>query len=137
MGSVGDQIEALFPGLRGTEWKFTSRQDARYNCIGWSAFDAEKWWWPGDPADGYFWPAEIERAETLAAFVSMYSSLGYEECLDASYEPGSEKIAIFASSDGVATLRPVSCQMGGGPASLGVLKTSNMGFKDSAATSMG
>jgi hypothetical protein len=103
MVSGGEHIEQLFPGLRGKEWKITSPHERRYNCIAWSASDAAQWLWPGDPADGFYWPEGVERTETLAAFTALYVLLGYAECMDSTHESGHEKIAIFAAPDGVPT----------------------------------
>jgi hypothetical protein len=41
--------------------------------------------------------------ETLAAFMAVFSLLGYELCETAAPEPGYEKIALFADSSGTPT----------------------------------
>jgi hypothetical protein len=103
MVSGGEHVERLFPGLRGKAWKITSLPESQYNCIAWSASDTAQWWWPGDPADGYYWPEGVEKAETLAAFIAAYALMGYAECVDSAQEPGYEKIALFATPDGIPT----------------------------------
>lgn len=100
---AGEEIESYFPGLRGKDWRLTSQRDTQYNCIAWAACDSTQWWWPGDPADGYHWPAGVDRIETLEAFVAAYALLGYEACTDASAEVGFEKVAIFVDADGKPT----------------------------------
>jgi hypothetical protein len=102
MESAGDRIEGVFPELRGKDWRVTSSATRRYNCIAWAAGDTSRWWWPGDPADGY-WPAGIERTETLSAFKAAFSLLGYEPCETWEAEPGYEKVAIFADLAGIPT----------------------------------
>src|SRR5207244_363796 len=39
-------LEALFPGLRGTSYRITSPPDSAYNCVAWAAGDQASWWWP-------------------------------------------------------------------------------------------
>jgi hypothetical protein len=103
MASPGERIEDVFPALRGREWLLSSPAETRYNCIVWAAGDTTQWWWPRDPAEGYYWPAGVERAETLAAFVAAYALLGYAPCATADLEAGYEKIAIFTAPDGMPT----------------------------------
>jgi hypothetical protein len=103
MASPGERIEDVFPQLRGTEWRLTSPAETRYNCIAWAAGDTTQWWWPRDAAEGYYWPAGIERAETLAAFVAAYSLLGYVPCSTPELEAGYEKVALFTTPDGTPT----------------------------------
>jgi hypothetical protein len=94
------ELEDVFPGLRDSDYQITSPEDIRYNCIAWSVGDTENWWWPdGDSR----WPEGEERAETLAAFVAVYSQLGFETCDDPNPEESYEKVALYASSDGIPT----------------------------------
>ena len=78
----------------------TSEPTIRYNCIAWAAGDTTRWWWPDPWSEGY-WPAGVERVETLDAFVEMYRTLGYEPCETAAHEDGFERIAIYADRDGL------------------------------------
>jgi hypothetical protein len=103
MDSPGERIEGLFPALRGTTWRVSSPFETRYNCIAWAAGDTTQWWWPRDPAEGYYWPAGVERAETLAAFVAVFSLLGYAPCSTAEPETGYEKVVLFVAPDGTPT----------------------------------
>jgi len=32
-----NELEALFPGLRGADYRLSSPRDRRYNCIAWAA----------------------------------------------------------------------------------------------------
>jgi hypothetical protein len=95
-------IEQLFPGLRRSSFEITSPRDARYNCIAWAAGDTRRWWWPGE-APFSFWPAGVEREESVANFVTAFGTLGYEVGGSPDYAEEYEKVAIFASSDGVPT----------------------------------
>jgi hypothetical protein len=94
------ELDELFPGLRNSGYKRTSPRDIRYNCIAWSVGDTEALWWPDEDSH---WPMESVRLETLAVFVDLYLQLGFQTCDDSELEPRYEKVAIYASSDGVPT----------------------------------
>jgi hypothetical protein len=82
-------LEDLFPGLRGSEYGVTSRQDDGYNCIAWAAgaTNTTLWWWPlGDPQKTY-WPEGVPRQQTLEAFQQLFEGLGYTVCNHAEAEP--------------------------------------------------
>lgn len=96
------EIERLFPNLLTTGYQITSSATPDYNCIAWAAEDTTVWWWP-DAFGFYYWPPDIPRTETLAAFIAAYSLLGYLPCLDAQPEPGYEKIAIYLDATGAPT----------------------------------
>jgi hypothetical protein len=100
-----NELETLFPGLRGTEYRVTSPKERKYNCIGWAAGDTGRWWWPDPPPDdeGYHWPAGAPHEETLAAFIAAFAVLGYVPCEGDAAEAGWERVALYASADGVPT----------------------------------
>lgn len=82
-----------FPNTIHTPFILTSPETPDYNCIAWAFGDNERCYWP----DGiYYWPDGITHAETLAAFIELYSSINYEVCDSGILEEGYEKIAIFA-----------------------------------------
>jgi hypothetical protein len=93
-----EPIEAIFPGLRCSSYRVTSPPTRDYNCIGWAAGDANNWWWPDiDPDnDAIYWPAGVVMEETLDACVAAFATVGYALCTSADFEPGFEKIALFA-----------------------------------------
>jgi hypothetical protein len=93
-------LEDLFPGLRGAPYRVTSPRDRTYNCIAWAAADTRKWWWP-DPEGEKFWPAGLDRVETLAVIEAAFASLGYAACAGEELEDGFEKVASFADAAGV------------------------------------
>lgn len=95
-------LEQLFPRLRNTTFEITSPRDGRYNCIAWAAGETHRWWWPGEALFS-FWPAGVERQESLASFVAAFATLGYEPSASGDHDPDYEKVAIFTSSDGVPT----------------------------------
>jgi hypothetical protein len=100
-----NELETLFPALRGTAYRLTSSKDRKYNCIAWAAGDLERWWWPGAPPEdeGYYWPAGGPHAETVAAFAAAFATLGYAACAGEAVEAGWERIALYATADGVPT----------------------------------
>lgn len=97
-----DPIEARFPGLRAFPFRVTSPATRDYNCVGWAAGDATRWWWPDPGNDAAYWPAGVPVEETLAAFAAAFATLGYAPCPGEEPESGFEKIALFAAG-GVPT----------------------------------
>jgi len=92
---VETDLVEFFPGLRGKSCQITSPRDDRYNCIAFAAGDLHHWWWP-DQAGQDAWPAGVERVETIDAFCSAFSTLGYAICEGDHLEAGYEKVALFA-----------------------------------------
>ena len=85
---------ALLPYLNRDEYRITSPESDRYNCIAWAAGDTTRRWWPAVP--DYYWPLEAPPGETLESFPALFAALGYQECPTADLEPGYEKVALFA-----------------------------------------
>ncbi len=79
------------------DYRVTSPQDFRYNCVAWAAGTDEGWWWPGH---GFDWPFEHTEDESLSTFIRAFTTLGYEPCGNGTLEDGFEKIAIYQSSYG-------------------------------------
>src|SRR5438093_797218 len=95
-------LQTLFPGLRTAPFAITSPADHRYNCIAWAAGDTTGWWWPVGDAP-IVWPPTITRQLTLDAFAAAFLSLGYMSGGNESFEPGFEKVALFADAAGTPT----------------------------------
>ena len=95
MGAL--ELEATFPRLRSTPYRITSPETKQYNCIAWAAGESSRWWWPSPDA---YWPPSAPEALTLDAFVAAYGSCGYSVCSNGDLEPGTEKIAIYATIAG-------------------------------------
>ena len=91
-------LERLFPRLRDATYKITSPAQADYNCIAWAAGDNSRWWEP-DPFGQYYWPEGVPREYTVEVYAAAFQRLGFEECQDATFEVGVEKVAIFAGLD--------------------------------------
>jgi len=100
---MSERLRAAFPGLRTTPFQVTSPADPSYNCIAWAASNTTDWWWPLQGDRKTYWPAGAPWEISINAFVSAFLTLGYTVCSDESVEPGTEKVALFADSEGVPT----------------------------------
>jgi hypothetical protein len=98
--SMTEGIEAVFPKLRGTNYRVSSPQDDVYNCIAWAAGATDAWWWPVGTGKIH-WPDGAPRAETIEAFRDAFATLGYVVCASDELEPDFQKIAVFANGQGV------------------------------------
>ena len=94
-------LPTFFPGLSTSPHRITSPATGAYNCIGWAAGDSGAWWWPDDDPENEaaFWPANVPREETLAAFVAAFGTRGYVPCDDETLEVGFEKVAIYSTTE--------------------------------------
>ena len=97
-----DLLERLFPALKEFGFEVTSARDAGYNCVAWAAGDTTRWWWPAELPFAY-WPVGVGRQESLTSFIEAFATLGYESTGSGDHEAEFEKVAIFASADGVPT----------------------------------
>jgi hypothetical protein len=88
-------LDQFFPQLVHTGYQIMSPRSTEYNCIAWAAGEQDRWWWPDDN-NIYYWPTDAPREETMPAFITAYQTLGFAPCDDATLEPGSEKVAIYA-----------------------------------------
>jgi hypothetical protein len=92
--------EAFFPQLRRDEYRKTSDEDGKYNCIAHAATRDDNWWWPvGPDIEGVYWPEGVAIAETIEAFIHAYETEGYSVCQTHELEDGIEKIAIYVEAD--------------------------------------
>ncbi len=96
-------FEGLFPGLAGGDYRVTSPPNPDYNCIAWAAGATGAWWWPGQDVQKEYWPAGVPRERTRDAFVAAFAVVGYALCDGDGLEPGYEKIALFADTEGRPT----------------------------------
>jgi hypothetical protein len=99
---VSTLLEEWFPRLRVTGYEVTSQADEAYNCIAWAAGETDRWWWP-DSLGSDYWPDNVPRIVSLAAFVQAYETVGYEVCEGDAWEAGFEKIAIYVNREGKPT----------------------------------
>lgn len=97
MPCIGD-LTLRLPGLDGSGFSVTSDHTDEYNCVAWALHETDRWWSHIETL-GYYWPPEVERSETIAAYQSMFASRGFEPCADGELRDGFEKVALFASGD--------------------------------------
>jgi len=90
-----------FPNLNPSDFEIKSPSTPSYNCIGWAAGKME--WWEPDLDHTYYWPPAVTREYTMSAYVAAFRSVGYQPCGTSVLEVGSEKIALYADSDGTPT----------------------------------
>ena len=96
-------LKHIFPALTKGNYRITSPKDANYNCIAWAVGDTGRWWWPGPDITDQYWPKEVEREATPAAFEAVFASLGFVRCDQEEPESGFEKIALFVNAHGKPT----------------------------------
>ena len=89
-----DALSEIFPKLTKGNSSVTSPKDHAYNCVAWAAGKTDAWW---DHLYGY-WPENAKQDGSIAAYVGVFMSLGYERCPTSNYEPGFEKLAIFGNA---------------------------------------
>jgi hypothetical protein len=97
-----NDLETLFPNLRGTAYRLTSPRDKGYNCIAWATGAVDRHWWL-DLGGQDHWPAGVARVETIAAFHDAFATLGYVTCSSSDLEADFEKVAVYANAEGVPT----------------------------------
>lgn len=95
-----ERLVQAFPSLHFVEFKITSPETNRYNCIGWAAGDTRRWWWPEHRR---YWPPGVPREPTVEAFVQAFATLGYEPCDSDGVEEGVERVALYAYANGEPT----------------------------------
>lgn len=87
-------LQDSFPRLSAQNHQPTSPDTPNYNCIAWAAEEDDVWWWP-DPKGFAYWPAGVDRAETVAAFIAAFGTLGYVACAAGDSQHGVQKIALY------------------------------------------
>src|SRR6266568_673062 len=96
-------VESDFPKLKSEGYQITSPDTYDYNCFAWAAEDTTQWWSPLR-VHGYYWPNEVERQTTVAAFLELYKhEADFLPCDDGDVEEGFEKIAIYVNATGDVT----------------------------------
>jgi hypothetical protein len=129
-------IEAVFPRLRGTDWKVSSQPDDLYNCIAWAVNVTTVWWWLVGPGKT-FWPEGVPRQVTLEAFREAFATLGHTVCAGEELEPGFEKIALFANEQGVPKHAARQLPSGRWTSKLGKMEDIDHALHDLAGTIYG
>lgn len=100
-----------FPKLIGDkDFKIVKAPSPDYNCFSWAANHDNVFWQPL-PIDkrhlvsfdgvSYDWPFGAAADCKLSTMISIFSALGYMECVDGSLEAGFRKIAFYGTEDEV------------------------------------
>ena len=97
------EIETDFPRLKeGENYSIESDETLAYNCLAWVVHSVAHSWDPEETCGGY-WPPGIPRQNTVSTWMSALHTQIFKPCDAESPEPGYEKVAIFANSDGEPT----------------------------------
>src|SRR5262245_5737071 len=91
-----ERVRAFFPRLTADNYRETSPAAWEYNCIAWAAGVTDTWWWP---VPGRYWPPDVPREESIAAFVAAFATLGYGPGTSPELESEIEKVALYASGE--------------------------------------
>lgn len=81
-------IDEEFPNI---DYRITSEQDNLYNCVAWAAGFNNDWW---SHLEDYRWIGE--RGPAIGNLVSLFITLGYEECESDSPDTDYTKVALYA-----------------------------------------
>jgi hypothetical protein len=107
------KVIGRFPKLlRDKDFKIVKKDSPDYNCFAWAANHEDVFWTPLPfgidkgpitALDGvsYDWPFGVTNDSKLSTMISIFSTLGYVECVDGSLEAGFRKIAFYGTEDEV------------------------------------
>jgi hypothetical protein len=96
MSPFHEHFRDELPRLTPDNYRITSPASWEYNCIAHAAGVTDGWWWP---SPGRYWPPEVPREETIAAFLAAFALLGYHPVAGPDLEPGVEKLALYAQGE--------------------------------------
>lgn len=107
---MGERIEEIakniiqnFPNLEhDANFKVSSKEDIKYNCIAWAYNLADKWMWPNTTEnphlDGvHYWPTSDILDCDISNFIKAFEEKGYELCEKWEFEKGFRKIALYVT----------------------------------------
>jgi hypothetical protein len=96
-----EELQRHFPKLEDSSFSLQSAEDPRYNCIAFALNDDRQWWEYG--AKLCYWPPGFTEGDTLESWVRVFELHGYRRTNDRNVEPATEKVAIYADQDSIAT----------------------------------
>jgi len=94
------ELEQKFPNITGTPYERTSPATNRYNCVAYAVHENHRNWWPNSHM---FWPVRPAKATLNDFKVMLIVMFDFEETETSLYEPGYERVAIFANARGIPT----------------------------------
>jgi hypothetical protein len=62
-----------FPYSTSENYKQTSPDDLRYNCIAWAAGESHRFWEPS--RRGRFWPMKVSKSKRKEALIELFEHL--------------------------------------------------------------
>jgi hypothetical protein len=95
MAALHEVAHKSLPRLTADNYRVTSPGSWDYNCVAWALGLTDAWWWP---VPYRYWPAEVAREESLAAFLAVFATHGYSPCPTDEHEPGWEKVVLYAAA---------------------------------------
>lgn len=90
-----DFAKAALPNLTADNYRITSASSWKYNCIAWAVSITDSWWWP---VPGRYWPPNVNRKETIDAFIAALGTLGFSPCPNPDLQSGITKVSLYASA---------------------------------------
>ena len=85
-------LNLLFPKLGNEGFTVVDPPSDLYNCIAYAAGDTSQWW---DHTPRRYWPSYATRSKRIESLQEGFAGLGFEECGDASFQPGYQKVALY------------------------------------------
>ena len=92
-------LEWRHPRLRHEEYRITSDHSIRYNCVAWALGENHRWYQVGREPNWY-WPPDVPADGTFESYVALFVRAGYSPCDAPDWEPGYEKVALYADEQG-------------------------------------
>jgi len=90
--NIRNEIESWFPNIIGKEYK-VFEVEGDFNCVSFSLDITDGWMWTSTE----LWPYKtIPRNSGLEGFKKLYKIYGYQECNNADFEIGYDKIAFYS-----------------------------------------
>lgn len=102
------ELIGIFPGLdHDPEFRITSEQTDRYNCIGWAMGFDKRWVsYADDPFVTtnarriyIWWPEGVEASERPEALIAAFEKLGFERTDNRNYEEGYDKAVLYSKDN--------------------------------------
>jgi hypothetical protein len=92
-------LEWRHPKLKTEGYRITSAHSIRYNCVSWALGENHRWYQAGRERYWY-WPPGVPRDGTFESYVALFVREGYAPCESREWEPGYDKIALYADEHG-------------------------------------
>lgn len=91
-------FHARHPNLQRLGYDQTSEKSETYNCVSWALGRTDIWYEPGGEP-GTYWPEDVRTDTSLAAYISLFLSYGFEPAVSAEPETGYVRVAVYGTDD--------------------------------------